>query len=236
MAKPKKLTKSEVVKAVKELNENAGLDPEIDVSGTIQEMMEEVKDCVEEGLLQSAVSDGVIFSPATMKVVEKISGVDLSSLDEDEDEEEEPEEEEELEEEEEEEEPEEEPAPKKSKAKAKAKPKAKAAAKSKEEPAKAKPKAKAKKSEEEEEEEPAKKKKRANPSREETKRRYEFMAKLIGRGNLTAEKVADQTCEKFPDIKRSTITTSISDGMNPKYNKFDHLVCVDDKKRLFFDK
>lgn len=62
----------------------------------------------------------------------------------------------------------------------------------------------------------------------------EFIEKLIAEGEFTRDEIIEKTSEKF-DVKTSTIRTHITDGKNPKYNKFSQLVQESDEGILSFD-
>ena len=71
---------------------------------------------------------------------------------------------------------------------------------------------------------------------ESIQKRKAMMAKLISTGKYTKVEIVEKVSEKFTDVKAVTIATSIQDGTNPKYNKFDSLVVVDKDKKVSFKK
>lgn len=63
--------------------------------------------------------------------------------------------------------------------------------------------------------------------------RFEFMNELIETGSFTKKEIIEKTREKFPAVTSITVATNISDGKNPKYNKFKNLIEVVDGKICF---
>ena len=77
-----------------------------------------------------------------------------------------------------------------------------------------------------------KKGKTANP---EISKRNTLTESLIAKGEFTQKEIVSKVIEKFPNYSESAINTIISDGKNPKYNRFDKLVkVVPDTKILSF--
>lgn len=64
--------------------------------------------------------------------------------------------------------------------------------------------------------------------------RRAFMGELISEGKYTKAQIIEKTMEKFPNISKGSVTTEISDGKNPKYNKFNNLLVIDDKGIVSF--
>lgn len=68
-----------------------------------------------------------------------------------------------------------------------------------------------------------------------TAERNAFVKDLISEGKYTAKEIADKTCTKFTEHKRSSIQTLISDSKNEKYTKFETVAKMDpDTKILSF--
>lgn len=63
-----------------------------------------------------------------------------------------------------------------------------------------------------------------------------FMASLIEKGKFSKKDIMDKTAEKFPEATASSLATMISDGKNPKYNKFDKLIIENKEGQLSFAK
>lgn len=61
-----------------------------------------------------------------------------------------------------------------------------------------------------------------------------FLKELIEQGKFTQKEIFAQSHAKFPLLAPSTISTLLTDSKNPKYNKFDKLVTLDDKGILQF--
>lgn len=51
-----------------------------------------------------------------------------------------------------------------------------------------------------------------------------FLTEMISKKKYTTVEIAEKAHEKFPTISESTFKTLLVDGRNPKYNKFDKLV------------
>ena len=64
--------------------------------------------------------------------------------------------------------------------------------------------------------------------------RRRFMAELIATGKHTKNSIVEKTVERFPEISKATIQTNLTDGKNPKYNKFESLVVIGKEERLSF--
>lgn len=88
--------------------------------------------------------------------------------------------------------------------------------------------------EEEEEEEKEQPKRKIGVANPEITKRNKFIESLIAKGKFTQVEIVEKTLEKFPDHKKGGIATSISDGKNPKYNKFSKLVKTGKDKLLSF--
>ncbi len=63
-----------------------------------------------------------------------------------------------------------------------------------------------------------------------------FLSGLISKGKLTRKEVVEQAVLKFPDASPAGLATLVSDGKNPKYNKFPKLVVENDKGLISFAK
>jgi hypothetical protein len=61
-----------------------------------------------------------------------------------------------------------------------------------------------------------------------------FLKELIQQGKFTQKEIFTQAHAKFPLLASSTISTLLTDSKNPKYNKFEKLVVVDDKGLMKF--
>jgi len=66
--------------------------------------------------------------------------------------------------------------------------------------------------------------------------RRPFLADLIGKGKYTRKEILEKAAEKFPEASASALLTLVTDGKNPKYNKFDHLIVESAEKILSFQK
>lgn len=62
----------------------------------------------------------------------------------------------------------------------------------------------------------------------------QFLAELISEAKYDRKIIVEKAQQKFPDATAGSITTYLSDGKNPKYNKFDKLVVVGEDKILSF--
>ena len=72
----------------------------------------------------------------------------------------------------------------------------------------------------------------ANP---EIGKRNKLIESLIAKGKFTQKEIVEKVLEKFPDHSPGGIATMISDGKNPKYNKFSNIVKANpDSKILSF--
>ena len=58
--------------------------------------------------------------------------------------------------------------------------------------------------------------------------RRAFMEELISKGEFTKKEIIDKTLVKFSSISQSSVATELSDGKNPKYNKFAQLLVIDE--------
>lgn len=63
-----------------------------------------------------------------------------------------------------------------------------------------------------------------------------FLKGLIETGTMNQKEIATKAKEQFPQLAPSTISTLLTDSKNPKYNKFDKLVVLDEKGNLTFSK
>lgn len=64
--------------------------------------------------------------------------------------------------------------------------------------------------------------------------RIKFLTPLIEKGKLTRKELLEKAAAQFPDATATALATVLSDGMNPKYNKFDRLLTVDANKVVSF--
>lgn len=63
-----------------------------------------------------------------------------------------------------------------------------------------------------------------------------FLKGLIETGTMNQKEIATKIKEQFPQLDPSTISTLLTDSINPKYNKSDKLVVLDEKGNLKFSK
>lgn len=63
-----------------------------------------------------------------------------------------------------------------------------------------------------------------------------FLKELITEGKFTTKEIFALAHAKFPQLAPSTISTLLTDSKNPKYNKFEKLVTLDDKGLMKFSK
>ena len=66
--------------------------------------------------------------------------------------------------------------------------------------------------------------------------RVKFLTPLLTKGTFTKEQLAEKMEKEFPDLKKSTIQTFLTDSKNAKYNKFHKLVIQDAEGRMSFKK
>ena len=94
----------------------------------------------------------------------------------------------------------------------------------------AKAKGKAKSSAKEKSSKPKKKGKSA------TQACRDFLEKTITakKGKYTRKELTELAVEEFPDVAKSTIQTILTDGKNPKYNKFPKLLVEDEDGKVKF--
>ena len=52
------------------------------------------------------------------------------------------------------------------------------------------------------------------------------------KGKYTSKEIVEQTCEKFPDHKKSSVQTLVSDAKNEKYTKFDQVAKQDPDTKI----
>ena len=69
-----------------------------------------------------------------------------------------------------------------------------------------------------------------------TKERIAFIAPIIKKAKNTKKECLEMLCEQFPEATRAAHQTILTDGKNPKYNKFDNLLEEDAKGILKFKK
>jgi hypothetical protein len=77
-------------------------------------------------------------------------------------------------------------------------------------------------------------KRRSGSSR--TSEYLDFLTNRIKKGKHTRIELTDMTLSEFPEANKSSIQTLLSDGKNPKYNKFETLLVEDDNKIISFKK
>lgn len=66
--------------------------------------------------------------------------------------------------------------------------------------------------------------------------RVAFFTPLIKKGTYTKAELVELGKEEFPDVSASTLLTMLTDGKNPKYNKFAQLIVQTDAGILKFQK
>ena len=64
--------------------------------------------------------------------------------------------------------------------------------------------------------------------------RNKFIESLIAEGKHTAVEILDKVLAKFPEEKRTSVQTIISDSKNEKYTKFGKVAKANDQKILSF--
>ena len=108
--------------------------------------------------------------------------------------------------------------------------------KAKKKPAKKEKKAPAKKAEKKAPaKKPAAKKKAAPAKKKSGPSTLEVVGKLIKAGKSTRKEIIDQVTEEL-GVSAGTVSTIITDGKNPKYNRFDKLVKINKKGNVVFEK
>ena len=65
---------------------------------------------------------------------------------------------------------------------------------------------------------------------------YGYLASLIEPGKYTRKQIMDKVMHKFPDSKKNTFSVMITDGKNPKYNRFAKLIEQSEDNILSFKK
>lgn len=65
--------------------------------------------------------------------------------------------------------------------------------------------------------------------------RREYLAELITQGKFTRAEIMEKAKAKFPEIAEATIKVDLTDGKNPKYNKFPKLIKESKDKILSFE-
>lgn len=68
-----------------------------------------------------------------------------------------------------------------------------------------------------------------------SQRAIAFMTECIDEGGWTRAELVEATIEEVPDLAPSTIATLISDGKNPKYNRFNALLTEDEGGIISFE-
>jgi hypothetical protein len=66
--------------------------------------------------------------------------------------------------------------------------------------------------------------------------RVAFYTTLIEKGGFTKKELVEKAEKEFPDATKAALQTVISDGKNPKYNKFAKLLVEDENKVFSFAK
>jgi len=66
--------------------------------------------------------------------------------------------------------------------------------------------------------------------------RVAFYTTLIEKGGFTKKELVEKAEKEFPDATKAALQTIISDGKNPKYNKFAKLLVEDENKVFSFAK
>lgn len=64
--------------------------------------------------------------------------------------------------------------------------------------------------------------------------RNKMIEELISAGKYTAVQIVEKVMEKYPEEKKSSVQTIISDAKNPKYTKFGKTAKVNDDKIMSF--
>ena len=59
-----------------------------------------------------------------------------------------------------------------------------------------------------------------------------LMEELINAAKYTKKEIVEQVCKEFPNVKKSTIMTVITDSKNPKYTRFKGRILVEDKNGI----
>lgn len=63
----------------------------------------------------------------------------------------------------------------------------------------------------------------------------EYLSKFIKEGKYTRKELIEKSLINFPDKSKEAIGTYLSDGKNPKYNRFHSLLMTDKEGRISFD-
>lgn len=63
-----------------------------------------------------------------------------------------------------------------------------------------------------------------------------FLATLIEKGKYTRKQIMEMATNKYPDTKKQVFITLLSNGKNPKYNRFASLIVQDENKVMSFEK
>ncbi len=70
-------------------------------------------------------------------------------------------------------------------------------------------------------------------SRARAAERKDFIGDMIAKSTFAAKEILEAAMEAFPEVKKSTIQTFITDSKNEKYKKYEKLVIVVDGKVQF---
>lgn len=66
--------------------------------------------------------------------------------------------------------------------------------------------------------------------------RIEFLTPLITAGKYNRKQLIEKTLQNFPGVSESSVATTLTDGKNPKYNKFAKLITQSTEGLLSFSK
>jgi hypothetical protein len=66
--------------------------------------------------------------------------------------------------------------------------------------------------------------------------RFLYVQSLLESGQHTRKEIVAMFLERYPEAKKTTIGTYLSDAKNPKYNQFSHLIQVAEDGKLSFKK
>ena len=69
-----------------------------------------------------------------------------------------------------------------------------------------------------------------------TAERVEYMTPLIAKGTYSKKELLEMMCKKFPQVTKAANQTILTDGKNPKYNKFAKLIVQDADGLMSFSK
>jgi len=84
--------------------------------------------------------------------------------------------------------------------------------------------------------EPVKGKRVVPVNRVTTAERVEYMTAFIKEAKYSKKELLEMMCKKFPQVTKAANQTILTDGKNPKYNKFEKLIVQDDNGIMSFKK